>query len=446
MLVHPSETAGSARGASLVIEVRPENSEKAVVFRSSSGFFPIGTGSTVELPAIRKALPDELRGITGAVGTQLKFQADNSGDLIKINQQVRALFKAGRLVLRQLLGSEFETTVGPLKQFVEAAFWSSIRREKPPIVEVSSPQDGLIPLVIPFELLPLLPYSSGAITNLDQLMVMLRGILGFSAVMSRPSPEGASGVANLTRNPSIPVKLFRESSLRFAQDEVRFFTARQDFQVEGPWPHAPAAPAEPAYEVAMHLCDPGLRFDGSKSNAVDQIQHFACHCNTLSANPNSHEFTLKPQDGAAFKVTLSDLIDAHSRILEERKSPRTLPLPLVFFNACGSAVFDVESVGSFVKLFVENRNRGFIGTQTPIPDPFAAAFSRCFYSNLLDGMDVGDALYAARWQMVKRNANVLGILYMHYGVPELSINRTRADPPLPGHTLAARAMSKEGRN
>ena len=55
----------------------------------------------------------------------------------------------------------------------------------------------------------------------------------------------------------------------------------------------------------------------------------------------------------------------------------------MFLNACGSAAVDVFSASSFVKLFIENGNRGFLGTETRVPDTFAAKLSRRFYQELL---------------------------------------------------------------
>jgi hypothetical protein len=77
---------------------------------------------------------------------------------------------------------------------------------------------------------------------------------------------------------------------------------------------------------------------------------------------------------------------------------------------------------SFPRFFLQdNRNRGFIGTETNVPDAFAANFSRYFYSGLLNGLNLGEAIYEAKWAMLK-NCNPLGILYTNYADPELRVS------------------------
>jgi hypothetical protein len=72
---------------------------------------------------------------------------------------------------------------------------------------------------------------------------------------------------------------------------------------------------------------------------------------------------------------------------------------------------------------VENGNRGFIGTETRIPDQYAAAFSEQFYTELLQGRPLGEAVHAARWTLLRRHNNPLGILYTVYADPDMRVRK-----------------------
>src|SRR6202012_5012423 len=78
-------------------------------------------------------------------------------------------------------------------------------------------------------------------------------------------------------------------------------------------------------------------------------------------------------------------------------SDREFDLPLVFMNACGSARLRADSAFSFPKLFLDNENRGFIGTEIEMPDDLAMAFSGAFYERFLRwGMPLGRAILESR--------------------------------------------------
>jgi hypothetical protein len=95
----------------------------------------------------------------------------------------------------------------------------------------------------------------------------------------------------------------------------------------------------------------------------------------------------------------------------------------VFLNACGSGDLDPAGANSFPELFLKKDFGflGFIGTETIIPDEFAGLFSEVFYEYLLAGMSIGDALRAARWNLLKLHHNPLGIVYSLYAEPEIRV-------------------------
>ena len=89
-------------------------------------------------------------------------------------------------------------------------------------------------------------------------------------------------------------------------------------------------------------------------------------------------------------------------------------------------------VGSFPEVFLDVGNRSVIGTETRIPDAFAAAFSEKFYLTLIRGDPVGVSLFTARWSLLKHLRNPLGILYTLFGIPDLHVhggNSSAVSPP-----------------
>jgi len=103
--------------------------------------------------------------------------------------------------------------------------------------------------------------------------------------------------------------------------------------------------------------------------------------------------------------------------------PRPLPkesYPLAFLNACGTSKTIPTALTSFPKGFLRTY-RGVIGTETPIPDDFAAAFSAKFYARFVRGYSLGEALHRARWDFLQQSCNPLGILYTAYANPDLCV-------------------------
>ena len=97
-------------------------------------------------------------------------------------------------------------------------------------------------------------------------------------------------------------------------------------------------------------------------------------------------------------------------------------MPLVFFNACGSTRLTPKGMASFPEYFlVRNQNCGFIGSETGVPDLFASAFCQQFYTHLIKGLGVGEAILEARRKMLIHYKNPLGILYTSYVDPCLRV-------------------------
>ena len=58
-----------------------------------------------------------------------------------------------------------------------------------------------------------------------------------------------------------------------------------------------------------------------------------------------------------------------------------------------------------------------------MPDEVASAFSRYFYTYLLQGLSLGEAIHRAKWKLVELHQNPLGVLYTVYADPELTVRR-----------------------
>ena len=152
---------------------------------------------------------------------------------------------------------------------------------------------------------------------------------------------------------------------------------------------------------------------------------FISHATATTADdPQDHLLVLTcgEQD---HRIRIRDLENRLTEIEEkEDYSESEHPRPLVFFNACSSSANDPAEVTSFPKLFLDRfRNRGFIGTETEVPDAVAEAFSRQFYAALLSKLPLGQAVHDAKRSMLVRYRNPMGILYTVYADPDLEVSR-----------------------
>jgi hypothetical protein len=331
---------------------------------------------------------------------------------------LRELQKKGTTLALKLLGGQ--TALDVLARFcVEALPPRADLVAEPPLVEIEAPIDVFPPL----ELLPLLdqrwPERMETPRDLDEAAACF---VGFAAVTKRILP-GSVSQDPVLRNTPLPIAFFRDLTMEGAHQEEQFFTSLGDHvDFGGSWPRDDVSTEEAADFLSRCI------FYGSHAGErADQVHHFACHCFSTSESSDDWSLRLAGEE-ATVEVTSEDLNFA---IRQRRRGAPTArpPLPLVFMNACGSAAVDPSSPISFPALFIDNGNRAFVGTETRIPDEFAAAFSRRFYESLFVGNKVGDSLHRARWALARRTAP-LGILYTLYGNPEL-----RIEPPIAREAL-----------
>lgn len=93
--------------------------------------------------------------------------------------------------------------------------------------------------------------------------------------------------------------------------------------------------------------------------------------------------------------------------------------PLLFFNACHSARTDFNPVGigGWAKTFLKEGASAFIGPFWEVVDDSALKLAQKFYSELLDGTPIGEALRQAR-MAVKDRGDPTWLSYSLYAHPE----------------------------
>jgi len=307
-----------------------------------------------------------------------------------------------RLISGRLISALATPRIVGFRRFVERALDPLRTTSHAPLVEVHAPSDLLFPL----ELIQVRPGDwPPEISDRDMLFRACMTFLGFSTAIRRVFTDTAGDDEGLDQNRvlrnrrRLPLTLFQEAStLAGARAEEAFFRRHQELFRFRAWP----SPRSRAIEVglAAQLFDSRAGLDGAKARSrPDEIQHFACHCATTDADPLQHALRLGAAGAKPCVVTLGRL-DAEFGLVEATEDPLR-PGPLVFLNACGSAAIEPGFSTSFVQWFLRNQNRGVIGTETPVPDTFAAAFAARFYTSLLAQQPAGQALISAKHHMAR---------------------------------------------
>jgi hypothetical protein len=311
----------------------------------------------------------------------------------------------------------------------------------PPLVQVKARLDDMLP----FEFFPLFDSTfPPAIGTTDELLRLAARFLGFSTIVQRfpdaspdqdltPPPARSEAAIKIDNIPRLPIRFFQHAKLEGARQEKQFFQKQKCVELRGPWPDQALNKGDFIRRLAIQILEAtpdqnGFGIAGAaesnEGQQLDQIQHFACHCNTDKTD--SLEYSLELLDHAGFfssssvrSATIDDLAGEFSGLPQRRPD---VAYPLIFLNACGASKLTPKGVTSFPKLFLEIGNRGVIGTETNVPDKLAAAFSQRFYSALIEGKSVGESTYLARRDLLKKN-NPLGILYTVYADPDLRVKR-----------------------
>jgi hypothetical protein len=299
------------------------------------------------------------------------------------------------------------------------------------VVEVRGHDDEF-----PFEFLPLFDRTPiNDFANLAEAEDTLRRFLGFGAAVRRTMGEPVA-TEDLIASPRLPVQFLRYTTRRAADEAAYLCGWLPQIDMEGPWPGPGLSPEDAEKYLIGALYDPTKNLAGQeRSGPPTQIQHFACHCRT--ANRTDAGYTLVfggPDKKDERQITLAGI---RQGFWERDPIPDDLAesRPLIILNACCSAKIDKESRRSFQKWFLKNHHRGFVGTESEVPDDVAADFAERLYEEMLGGRPLGEAVVLARRRLLAERSSPLGLLYVLYGDPALGVSRSA--PPTGTASLAA---------
>ncbi len=395
--------------------------------------------SALRAPSLRIDLTRDGGSLLIRGGTDDKGEEIPCRLLDKYAREYRATLKRGLDRMKSIVSNPSPTVpdahkaLGELNRVGLTLLWQVFRNEIGRVVEIFqrthpswdiATEPFAIDLAaelgrfVPVEFLPLFELSEWpTFEDAAGLSRAARRFPGFSAVIRRQFTDLSIDQDLVLKNePKLPVRCFSYSGLGGAGEEVQFFAEIRDgIDLDGPWPTGPMSEEFPR-SLATHLRYGDRRFDGGVW-AGDQIQHFACHCEIDEevASASRLRFSFGNE------VTIADL-ESYFALLRDKRRPEWRPL--IFLNACGGSRIDPVMVTSFPRFFLEeNGNRGFIGTETNVPDSLAARFSMRFYEELLSGATLGDAVHRAKWAMLTKHNNPLGILYTVYADPDLRLSK-----------------------
>lgn len=287
--------------------------------------------------------------------------------------------------------------------------------EQPALVEVLGWGQNFFPL----EWLPIrFVEPAPSLVDRDDVKRALRSFLGGAVIVHRRFAQEMDPSVVLGRG-KLGVRLFRHAGLSGAEKELAFLQKRGEINLCGVWP------GEHCEDAAQELAE--LSHGGAAADPPEAVHHFACHFAVDKAEPVNSvlSFSGSTSPASPRKVVVDNLSYRLKGL--HQGAPIAGRGPLVFMNACGSSEVTSFGEGVLPVMFRRYGSAGFIGTQTNVPDAFAAPFSCTFYEILADGdgsgVGVGLALHRARTWAVEYAANPLGLLYIFYGNPDLSITK-----------------------
>ncbi|GAA3766552.1 hypothetical protein GCM10022225_61120 [Plantactinospora mayteni] len=333
-------------------------------------------------------------------------------------EALAGLAALGRTFLFDVLADAAEDS-GRLVGFLRAACpgWRTRPVPAPLLYVVAEPGH-----FFPWELLPLFdPAPPSLVRDQSELERVALAFTGFAATVERQDPDRTPPHPDLSGWPGrLAVRLVYHGGLPGARQELGFFRGRgRHIRLEGPYPADLDDWAAPT--LAAQLCDPRLGVDGKRGVPADQVLHFACDCAARDEDPEAHGYLLADDRERELLVRLAELKSELVLHWTNGTSGGTPEKPLVFLNACGTAVMDPASAVSLLQPFQHNRNRGVIATAANVPDRVAAEVSRWFYTGLLTGTTVGQALHEAKWRLLEDRGSLLGLLYSLHGPADMRI-------------------------
>lgn len=149
-------------------------------------------------------------------------------------------------------------------------------------------------------------------------------------------------------------------------------------------------------------------------DANHNILHFACHCQPEEQEIDTLLFSLSKEDPDSEPIIIK--LGSISFILATQDKQFQCQ-PLVFLNACQSAggADALRKTFNLPQMFIKRGAEAVIATACPVPDRFAAAFAKQFYTFFIQKhMTIGEALQATRKYFIEEYNNPLGLAYGLY--------------------------------
>jgi len=411
-------------GAALRLDVTGEGNARTMgVFAGDSEIRLAGWSlDAEEVRDVLDEVRETLKQIHSVAGMSLDLTAQRSAEAVD------KLLYFARGVGYGLFGERLGDLYEQAELRAPGAFDPSVPAR---IVEVTAPPD----FSYPFELLTWRDPENLPQEQRQDPALRARALLGMAAIVRRrfdsKQEEGeeqgegegeGEGRARIENEETLPVTVFRNPSLTGAKKEVDYFTDIKGLvKVYGPWPQEGALAKSAA---ARHLMNSCIDLDGKPRQPV-AVLHLACHCSTTGEAANLHYLNVGGEYG---KVLLGDL---KKELTDPQVAEAPVPRPLVFLNACGTAVPQMADRSSFTKFLLRKKFLGVLGTLCDISDTVAAHFAMVFYEALLSGKTVGEAMHEARWHLMDRHRNPLGLLYTFYGNVDLKVSRPRTGGIVP---------------
>ena len=226
-----------------------------------------------------------------------------------------------------------------------------------------------------------------------------------------PAPPG-NDLATIDNDPKLAMTVFCNRQLAASQREIEYLKKAKPFiDLYGPWPEEGEFAEMGA---ALYIMNPSIGLKKDSRDPVATVLHLACHSSTAAG----HALRL---GGPFGDVSLSHLIAA---AMTQQVTKVRVRRPLVFLNACATAAPRVADRSSFTTFLLDRGFRGVLGTLCDISDVVAAHFAVVFYEALLNGRTVGEAMYDARWHLMDKHRNPLGLFYTFYGDVDLKLSRS----------------------
>jgi CHAT domain-containing protein len=251
--------------------------------------------------------------------------------------------------------------------------------------------------------------------NLDDVKAAAASFPGFAAVVRRVPPADELPQSTVFASPPLNVAFVPEASLGGVDDELRNLRALHAYDVEEAFPRKKLESGQATTILSQRMFNACSTTSGRNP---DQILHFACHCDSETNRPEDWRLRI----GADSRVYMNDLIQQIGSYWDDGDPT---PAPLVFMNACGTSTINPFSAASFVAVVVDLGNVAFVGTETNVPDRIAVEYAKYFYG-LLSNRSVGEAMQGAKWRLLERYMNPLGVLYTLYGNPDLRLPQSLA--------------------